>query len=156
MRFNKIIFDFDHTLVDFGAHVEWRRAIQDIEQIYLDEGIPKIIVEQSKGVGFKLMRSVHDYMLGSLSLPDPWESVVERYPANSRAYGRVMNVTDYGAFVELEPGVEGLIHVSEMTWSKRTKHPSKIVKSGDQVEVVVLEVHPKRSEERRVGKECRL
>ncbi len=81
-------------------------------------------------------------------LPDPWESVVERYPANGRAYGRVMNVTDYGAFVELEPGVEGLIHVSEMTWSKRTKHPSKIVKTGDQVEVVVLDVHPK---ERRIS-----
>jgi small subunit ribosomal protein S1 len=57
-------------------------------------------------------------------------------------------VTDYGAFVELEPGVEGLIHVSEMTWSKRTKHPSKIVKTGDHVEVVILEVHPK---ERRIS-----
>ena len=73
--------------------------------------------------------------------PDPWEAVAERYAVNSRAYGRVMNVTDYGAFVELEPGVEGLIHVSEMTWSKRTKHPSKIVKTGDQVEVVILETH---------------
>ncbi len=81
-------------------------------------------------------------------LPDPWETVAERYPANGRAYGRVMNVTDYGAFVELEAGVEGLIHVSEMTWSKRTKHPSKIVKTGDQVEVVVLDVHPK---ERRIS-----
>ncbi len=81
-------------------------------------------------------------------LPDPWETVAERYPAKGRAYGRVMNVTDYGAFVELEPGVEGLIHVSEMTWSKRTKHPSKIVKTGDHVEVVVLEVHPK---ERRIS-----
>jgi small subunit ribosomal protein S1 len=80
--------------------------------------------------------------------PDPWETVVERYPANCRAYGRVMNVTDYGAFVELEPGVEGLIHVSEMTWSRRMKHPSKIVKSGDQVEVVVLDVNQK---ERRIS-----
>src|SRR6185503_14086729 len=80
--------------------------------------------------------------------PDPWETVSERYPANTRVFGRVMNVTDYGAFVELEPGVEGLIHVSEMTWSKRTKHPSKIVKSGDQVEAVVLELHPK---ERRIS-----
>ncbi|MBI3665141.1 MAG: 30S ribosomal protein S1 [Acidobacteria bacterium] len=81
-------------------------------------------------------------------LPDPWESVAERYPVNCHAFGRVMNVTDYGAFVELEPGVEGLIHVSEMTWSKRTKHPSKIVRSGDQVEVVVLDVQPK---ERRIS-----
>ena len=75
--------------------------------------------------------------------PDPWETVVERYPVNSRVIGRVVNVTDYGAFVELEPGVEGLIHISEMTWSRRMKHPSKVVKPGDQVEAVVLEVHPK-------------
>jgi small subunit ribosomal protein S1 len=60
----------------------------------------------------------------------------------------VVNVTDYGAFVELEAGVEGLIHISEMTWSRRMKHPSKVVKSGDQVEAVVLEVHPK---ERRIS-----
>ncbi len=75
--------------------------------------------------------------------PDPWETVAERYPANSRVIGRVVNVTDYGAFVELEPGVEGLIHISEMTWSRRMKHPSKVVKPGDQVEAVVLEVHSK-------------
>ncbi len=74
--------------------------------------------------------------------PDPWETVAERYQVNSRVIGRVVNVTDYGAFVELEPGVEGLIHISEMTWSRRMKHPSKVVKPGDQVETVVLEVHP--------------
>jgi small subunit ribosomal protein S1 len=75
--------------------------------------------------------------------PDPWQTVAERYPVNSRVIGRVVNVTDYGAFVELEPGVEGLIHISEMTWSRRMKHPSKVVKPGDQVEAVVLEVHGK-------------
>ncbi|MCU1233659.1 MAG: ribosomal protein [Candidatus Solibacter sp.] len=75
--------------------------------------------------------------------PDPWDTVMERYPVNGRVIGRVVNVTDYGAFVELEPGVEGLIHISEMTWSRRMKHPSKVVKAGDQVEAVVLEVHPK-------------
>src|SRR5215813_3900795 len=80
--------------------------------------------------------------------PDPWETVVERYPVNHRVIGRVVNVTDYGAFVELEPGVEGLIHISEMTWSRRMKHPSKVVKNGDQVEAVVLEVKPR---ERRVS-----
>ncbi len=81
-------------------------------------------------------------------LPDPWENIEERYPVNSRVIGRVVNVADYGAFVELEPGVEGLIHVSEMTWSRRMKHPSKVVKPGDQVETVILEVHPK---ERRIS-----
>jgi small subunit ribosomal protein S1 len=80
--------------------------------------------------------------------PDPWDTVAERYPVNGRVIGRVVNVTDYGAFVELEPGVEGLIHISEMTWSRRMKHPSKVVKPGDQVEAVVLEVH---SKERRIS-----
>jgi small subunit ribosomal protein S1 len=81
-------------------------------------------------------------------LPDPWEGIEGRYPVESKVIGRVVNVADYGAFVELEPGVEGLIHVSEMTWSRRMKHPSKVVKPGDQVEAVVLEVHPK---ERRIS-----
>src|SRR5499427_7803288 len=80
--------------------------------------------------------------------PDPWETVIERYPVNHRVIGRVVNVTDYGAFVELEAGVEGLIHISEMTWSRRMKHPSKVVRTGDQVEAVILEVKPK---ERRVS-----
>ena len=74
---------------------------------------------------------------------DPWENIEERYPVQSRVIGRVVNVADYGAFVELEPGVEGLIHVSEMTWSRRMKHPSKVVKPGDQLEAVVLEIHAK-------------
>ena len=80
--------------------------------------------------------------------PDPWETVAERYPVNTKVIGRVVNVTDYGAFVELEPGVEGLIHISEMTWSRRMKHPSKVVKPGDQVEAVILEVH---SRDRRIS-----
>src|SRR5438128_4685667 len=76
-------------------------------------------------------------------LPDPWESVEERFPLHTRINGTVASVTDYGAFVELEPGVEGLVHVSEMSWSKRVKHPSKIVNPGDTVDVEVLGVDPK-------------
>jgi small subunit ribosomal protein S1 len=72
-------------------------------------------------------------------LPDPWESVPEKFPAGSRVKGKVVNVTDYGVFVELEPGVEGLVHISELTWSKKTKHPSKLVQVGEPVEVMVLE-----------------
>jgi small subunit ribosomal protein S1 len=90
----------------------------------------------------KFDRAKERVSLGMKQLePDPWQSVAERYPVNSRVIGRVVNVTDYGAFVELEPGIEGLIHISEMTWSRRMKHPSKVVKPGDQVEAVVLEVH---------------
>ena len=62
---------------------------------------------------------------------DPWSNVIERYPVGARMSGKVVSLTDYGAFVELEPGVEGLIHVSEMSWSKRVKHPSKILNVGD-------------------------
>ena len=72
------------------------------------------------------------------AMPDPWAHAAERFSINSSVIGRVVSITDYGAFVELEPGVEGLIHVSEMTWSRRLKHPSKVVKVGDQVEAVVL------------------
>ncbi|MFZ0062318.1 MAG: 30S ribosomal protein S1 [Pyrinomonadaceae bacterium] len=75
--------------------------------------------------------------------PDPWSSVEERFPIGTRVNGRIASVADYGAFVELESGVEGLVHVSEMSWSKRVKHPSKIVNPGDTVEVEVLSVDPK-------------
>src|SRR5688500_11097916 len=73
---------------------------------------------------------------------DPWSNVIERYPVGARMGGKVVSLTDYGAFVELEPGVEGLIHVSEMSWSKRVKHPSKILNVGDSVEAMVLGVDP--------------
>ncbi len=76
-------------------------------------------------------------------LPDPWSSVEERFPVGTRVPGRIASVADYGAFVELENGVEGLVHVSEMSWSKRVKHPSKLVNPGDTVEVEVLSVDPK-------------
>jgi small subunit ribosomal protein S1 len=81
-------------------------------------------------------------------LPDPWATVPERFPVGTRVHGKVVGVTDYGAFVQIEPGVEGLVHVSEMSWSKRTKHPAKIVKEGDELEVVVLEV---KTEQRRIS-----
>jgi small subunit ribosomal protein S1 len=81
-------------------------------------------------------------------LPDPWATVPERFPVGTRVRGKIVGVTDYGAFVQIEPGVEGLVHVSEMSWSKRTKHPSKIVKEGDDVDVVVLEV---KTDQRRIS-----
>jgi small subunit ribosomal protein S1 len=81
-------------------------------------------------------------------LPDPWLSVVERYTQGTKLTGKIMGLTDYGAFVELEPGIEGLVHVSEMSWSKRKQHPSKLVKVGDDVDVIVLGVD---SNERRIS-----
>jgi small subunit ribosomal protein S1 len=73
--------------------------------------------------------------------PDPWTTIEERYRPGTPVQGRVVSLTNYGAFVELEPGVEGLVHVSEMSWTRRVRHPSKIVNVGDMVEVQVLEVN---------------
>ena len=74
--------------------------------------------------------------------PDPWLDAIERYPIGAQVRGRVLSVTDYGAFVELEQGIEGLVHVSEMTWSKRMKHPSKMAHPGDEVDTIILSVNP--------------
>src|SRR5205814_1613122 len=70
----------------------------------------------------------------------PWENILDKYPVGSRINGEVVNLVNYGAFVKLEDGVEGLVHISEMSWTKRINHPSEVVKIGDHVEVVVLEV----------------
>lgn len=75
-------------------------------------------------------------------LPDPWHSTLENYPVGTRVQGKVVNITDYGVFVELEEGIEGLVHISEMTWGKKMKHPSKIVHIGDLLEVMVLDCDP--------------
>jgi small subunit ribosomal protein S1 len=74
--------------------------------------------------------------------PDPWTSAAEKYPVGSRITGRVVSLTDYGAFVELEEGIEGLIHVSEMSWTRKIRHPSKVVSVGDEVNAMVLDIKP--------------
>jgi small subunit ribosomal protein S1 len=108
---------------------------------------PSEVVHVGDEITVKVLKFDRDKERISLGLrqltPDPWETLPARCPPGSRVIGRVMSITDYGAFVEIEPGVEGLIHVSEMTWSRRMKHPSKVVKVGDQVEAVVLEVKPR-------------
>jgi small subunit ribosomal protein S1 len=108
---------------------------------------PNEVVNVGDEITVKVLKFDKDKERISLGLkqliPDPWESVNERYPMGEKVIGRVVSVTDYGAFIELEAGVEGLIHISEMTWSRRMKHPSKVVHVGDQVEAVVLEVKPK-------------
>ena len=86
---------------------------------------------------------------------DPWEGVAAKYPVGTKFTGRVTNITDYGAFVELEPGIEGLVHVSEMSWTKKNVHPGKIVSTSQEVEVMVLDVDPSRSAASRLGlKQC--
>jgi len=108
---------------------------------------PSEMVQPGDEITVKVLKFDREKERISLGLkqvaPDPWEIVEQTFPIGARVLGRVVSVTDYGAFVELQPGVEGLIHISEMTWSRRMKHPSKVVKPGDQVEAVVLEVKPK-------------
>ncbi len=104
------------------------------------------LLQEGQEINVKVLK--YDPEKGRVSLglkqlaPDPWERIAAVYKAGQRVSGRVVSITDYGAFVEIESGVEGLIHVSEMAWSRRLKHPSKILKTGDTVEVIVLEIHP--------------
>lgn len=103
------------------------------------------VVQAGQEIRVKVLK--YDAEKGRVSLglkqltPDPWDSVADKYEIGQTVRGFVVSVTDYGAFVEIEPGVEGLVHVSEMAWSRRMKHPSKIVQVGDHVEVRVIEVH---------------
>ena len=105
--------------------------------------------DQVEVVVLKFDRETERVSLGYKQLsPDPWESAADRFAVGNRVKGKVVSLTDYGAFIELEPGVEGLIHVSEMSWSKRVKHPSKVLSVGDPVEAMVLQVD---SGERRIS-----
>jgi small subunit ribosomal protein S1 len=91
----------------------------------------------------RVNQETHRISLGMKQLEaDPWDGIEAKYPVGAKFTGRVTNITDYGAFVELEPGIEGLIHVSEMSWTKKNVHPGKIVSTSQEVEVMVLEVDP--------------
>jgi small subunit ribosomal protein S1 len=113
---------------------------------------PSEVVKVGDEIRVKVLKYDREKERISLGLkqlqPDPWEQVVSAYRPGDRATARVVSLTDYGAFCELTPGVEGLIHVSEMTWSRRAKHPSKFVSPGDRVEVAVLDVN---SSQRRIS-----
>ena len=113
---------------------------------------PSSVVQAGEEIEVQILKFDKDKQRISLGrkqlLPDPWATVPERFPTGTRVQGKIVGVTDYGAFVQIEPGVEGLVHVSEMSWSKRTKHPSKIVKVGEEVDVVVLDV---KTDQRRIS-----
>jgi small subunit ribosomal protein S1 len=138
------------NLTDYGAFVDLGGIdgllhVSDLS--YGNITHPSAVVHVGDEVTLKVLKFDLEKERISLGLkqlrPDPWLEIETRYPPQSKVLGRVVSVTDYGAFVELEPGVEGLIHISEMTWSRRMKHPAKVVKAGDQVEAVVLELKPK-------------
>jgi len=113
----------------------WRRVNHPSEVVQIGQNVQVKII--------KINHETHRISLGIKQLlADPWEGIEARYPVDARFTGRVTNITDYGAFVELEPGIEGLIHVSEMSWTKKNVHPGKIVSTSQEVDVVILEVDP--------------
>jgi small subunit ribosomal protein S1 len=137
------------NLTDYGAFVDLGGIdgllhITDMSWGRLTH--PRDLVNVADEIQVKILKFDKEKQRISLGFkqltPDPWLDAAERYPIGAHVRGRVLSVTDYGAFVELEQGIEGLVHVSEMTWSKRMKHPSKLVKPGDEVETVILAVNP--------------
>ncbi len=137
------------NITDYGAFVDlggidgllhvtdiaWRRINHPTEVLQVGQTVKVRII--------KINHETQRISLGMKQLEaDPWEGVEAKYPVGTRFTGRVTNITDYGAFVELEPGVEGLIHVSEMSWTKKNVHPGKIVSTSQEVEVMILEVDP--------------
>ncbi|MGE5327014.1 MAG: 30S ribosomal protein S1, partial [Deltaproteobacteria bacterium] len=137
------------NLTDYGAFVDldgMDGLLHITDMAWQRIKHPSEAVQPGQEVRVKVLK--FDAEKGRVSLglkqlqPDPWAQVAEHYHPGDRLKGRVVSITDYGAFVEVEPGIEGLIHVSEMSWNKRAKHPSKIVRKDDQVEVAVLEVKP--------------
>tara|TARA_A100001037_G_scaffold306869_1_gene357856 strand:+ start:20734 stop:22470 length:1737 start_codon:yes stop_codon:yes gene_type:complete len=149
------------NITDYGAFVDlggvdgllhvtdvsWRRINHPSEALQIGQTVKVQVIRfnsenQRISLGMKQLES------------DPWEGVIEKYPLDSKYTGRVTNITDYGAFVELEAGIEGLVHVSEMSWTKKNVHPGKIVSTSQEVEVMVLDVD---SDKRRISlglKQC--
>ncbi len=141
------------NLADFGAFVDlggvdgllhitdisWGRINHPSEVLKLDQ---KIAVQV-----LKVDPTTERIALGLKQLQkNPWQGIADRYPANTRVKGKVVNLMPYGAFVEIEPGIEGLVHISEMSWTKRINHPSEVLKQNDEIEVVVLAVDPDKQE----------
>ncbi|GGA58025.1 30S ribosomal protein S1 [Nitratireductor aestuarii] len=137
------------NITDYGAFVDlggidgllhvtdmaWRRVNHPTEILNIGQTVKVQII--------RINQETHRISLGMKQLEaDPWDGIGAKYPLGKKVSGRVTNITDYGAFVELEPGIEGLIHVSEMSWTKKNVHPGKILSTTQEVEVVVLEVDP--------------
>jgi len=135
------------NLTDYGAFVDLGGIdglLHITDMAWKRVRHPSEVVEVGQELDVRVLKYDRERNRVSLGLKqlgeDPWDNIARRYPANSRVFGKVSNVTDYGAFVEIEPGVEGLVHVSEMDWTNKNVNPSKIVQVGDDVEVMVLDV----------------
>ncbi|MBB42736.1 MAG: 30S ribosomal protein S1 [Rhodospirillaceae bacterium] len=151
MKEGQIIEGVVKNLTDYGAFVDlggvdgllhvtdvaWRRINHPSEVLNVGQSVKVQVIRfnsetQRISLGMKQLET------------DPWEGAEAKYPLDGRFTGRVSNITDYGAFVELEPGVEGLVHVSEMSWTKKNVHPGKIISTSQEVDVMVLDVDPQK------------
>jgi small subunit ribosomal protein S1 len=150
------------NLTDYGAFIDlggidgllhitdmaWKRIKHPSEMLKIGDEVEAKVL--------KFDRERNRVSLGLKQLgDDPWADIARRYPERTRLFGKVTNITDYGAFVEIEPGVEGLVHVSEMDWTNKNVHPSKVVQVGDEVEVMILDID---TERRRISlgmKQCK-
>ena len=141
------------NIADFGAFVDlggidgllhitdmsWGRVAHPSEAVHIDQELEVVVL--------KVDRERERIALGLKQLtPSPWKKVDDRYPLGTRVMGEVTNIVPYGAFVKLEEGLEGLVHISEMSWTKRINHPSDVVKVGDRVEVIVLDINKEKKE----------
>ncbi|HVM97518.1 MAG TPA: 30S ribosomal protein S1 [Candidatus Acidoferrales bacterium] len=137
------------NITDYGAFVDlggldgllhvtdmsWGRVSRPSDLVQVGEKVKVVVLKYDPDRG-RVSLGMKQIM------PDPWSTVGERFPVGARLHGKIVSLADYGAFVELEPGIEGLVHVSEMSWTKRVTHPSKVVEPGQEVDVVVLDVDP--------------
>ncbi len=145
------------SLTDYGAFIELEKGIEGLIHIsemswsqHIKHPSQLLTVGQEiEAVVLNIEAEAKKISLGLKQLePDPWEVIEERYPAGSTHKGVVRNLTQFGAFVELEEGIDGLVHISDLSWTKKVRHPSEIVKKGDEIEVVVLSIN---REERRIA-----
>ncbi len=145
------------SITDYGAFVELDKGIEGlvhISEMSWTEHIkhPSQVVSLGQMVKVKILQIDHEGKKISLGMkqlePDPWQDIVDRYPQGTALHGKVRNVTNFGVFVEIEPGIDGLVHISDLSWLRRLKHPSEVVKKGQDLDVVVLGIDLK---ERRIS-----
>jgi small subunit ribosomal protein S1 len=151
LREGQVLTGVVKNITDYGAFVDlggvdgllhvtdiaWKRINHPSEALHIGQTVKVQVIRfnpetQRISLGMKQLEA------------DPWENVTAKYPVGTKLKGRVSNITDYGAFVELEPGIEGLVHVSEMSWTKKNVHPGKILSTSQEVEVMVLDVDPQK------------
>ena len=145
------------SITDYGAFVELEKGIEGlvhISEMSWTEHIrhPSQMVALGQLVNVKILNVDHEGKKISLGMkqlqPDPWEGISDRYPPGTPLSGKVRNITNFGVFVEIEPGIDGLVHISDLSWTKRVRHPSEMVKKGQEMNVVILNIDEK---ERRIS-----